>query len=47
MTPRSIVLPITDAETGEIWQAQVFVAALAASGYMYVEATSSQELPPG
>jgi transposase len=36
-------LAITDAETGEIWQAQVFVAALAASGYMYVEATGSQE----
>jgi transposase len=37
-------LAITDAETGETWQAQVFVAALAASGYMYVEATGSQEL---
>jgi transposase len=37
-------LPITDAETGEIWQAQVFVATLAASGYMYVEATGTQEL---
>jgi transposase len=37
-------LAITEAETGEIWQAQVFVASLAASGYMYVEATGSQEL---
>jgi transposase len=37
-------LPITDTETGEIWQAQVFVAALAASGYLYVEATGTQEL---
>ena len=37
-------LAIIDAETGEIWQAQVFVSALAASGYMYVEATGTQEL---
>jgi transposase len=37
-------LPITDGETGAIWQAQVFVSALAASGYMYVEATGSQDL---
>jgi DNA-binding response OmpR family regulator len=37
-------LPITDPETGEIWEAQVFVSALAASGYLYVEATGSQEL---
>jgi transposase len=37
-------LPITDPETGELWQAQVFVAALAASGYLYVEATGTQEL---
>jgi len=37
-------LPITNPETGEVWNAQVFVSALAASGYMYVEATSSQDL---
>src|SRR5215831_8277824 len=37
-------LAITDVQTGEIWQAQVFVSALAASGYMYVEATGTQEL---
>jgi transposase len=37
-------LPITDPDTGEVWQAQVFVSALAASGYMFVEATGSQDL---
>jgi transposase len=37
-------LPITDPETGELWQAQVFVAVLAASGYLYVEAAGTQEL---
>ena len=37
-------LPITDPDTGEVWKAQVFVSALAASGYMYVEATGSQDL---
>jgi transposase len=37
-------LAITDPKTGEIWQAQVFVSALAASGYLYVEATGTQEL---
>ena len=26
-------VPITDPETGEIWQAQVFVSVLGASGY--------------
>src|SRR5947208_13925758 len=30
-------LPITDPNTGEIWQAQVFACALGASGYLYVE----------
>lgn len=38
-------LPITDPETGEVWAAQVFVSALATSGYMFVEATGSQDLP--
>lgn len=37
-------LPITDPETGEVWQAQVFVSALGCSGYMFVEATGSQDL---
>lgn len=36
--------PVTDPETGEIGQAQVFVAALGASGYLYVEATRGQDL---
>ena len=37
-------LPITDPNTGEIWQAQVFACALGASGYLYVEVTGSQDL---
>ena len=37
-------LPITDPETGQTWQAPVFACALGASGYLYVEATGSQEL---
>jgi transposase len=37
-------VPITDTETGEVWQAQVFVAVLGASGYLHVEATRSQDL---
>jgi transposase len=36
-------VPITDPETGEIWNAQVFVSVLGASGYLYVEATRSQD----
>jgi transposase len=35
---------VTDPETGEIWQAQVFVSVLGASGYLYVEATRGQDL---
>ena len=38
-------VPITDPETGEIWQAQVFVAVQGASSYTYAEAQPSQELP--
>jgi transposase len=38
-------LPITDPDTGEIWQAQLFVAVLGASNYTYAEALPSQELP--
>jgi transposase len=38
------MVPVTDPETGEIWNAQVFVSVLGASGYLYVEATRSQDL---
>ncbi len=38
-------LPVVDAETGEVRDAQVFVAALGASHYAFVEATWSQGLP--
>jgi transposase len=38
-------MPITDRNTGEVWQAQVFVSALGASGYLYVTASGSQDLP--
>ncbi len=37
-------LGITDPETGQTWQAPVFACALGASGYLYVEATGSQDL---
>jgi transposase len=39
-----MTLPITNPETGEISQAQVFVAALPASSYTYTEIQPSQEL---
>jgi len=38
-------IPITDPGTGEIWQAQLFVAVLGASNHTYAEALRSQELP--
>jgi len=38
-------VPITDPETGEIRQAQIFVATLGASSYTYAEAQPSQEMP--
>jgi transposase len=38
-------IPIVDPATGEISQAQLFVAVLGASSYTYAEATPSQELP--
>jgi transposase len=38
-------IPITDPRTGDVWQAQLFVAVLGASSYTYAEATVSQELP--
>lgn len=36
---------VTDGSTGEIREAQVFVAVLGASNYTYLEATWSQQLP--
>ena len=38
-------VPIPDARTGERRQAQIFVAALGARSYSYIEATGSQSLP--
>lgn len=38
-------VPITNPETGEVWQAQIFVAVQGASSYTYAEAQASQELP--
>lgn len=38
-------VPIIDGSTGEIKQAQIFVAVLGASNYTYAEATSDQSLP--
>jgi transposase len=40
-----MTLPVTDRRTGEVWEAQVFVATLGASDYTYVEATATQSLP--
>ncbi len=38
-------VPIQDPHTGTVRQAQIFVAALGASSYTYIEATWSQSLP--
>jgi len=38
-------IPITDPSTGEITEAQIFVAVLGASNYTYAEALPSQSLP--
>ena len=38
-------LPVTNPETGEIRQVQIFVATLGASSYSYAEAQWSQEMP--
>ena len=38
-------VPITNPETGEVTQAQIFVAVLGASSYTYAEAQSSQAMP--
>jgi len=40
-----MTIPITDPDTGEVWQAQLFVAVLGASNYTYAEALPSQALP--
>jgi transposase len=38
-------VPVQDPQTGEVRQAQIFVAVLGASSYTYLEATWSQSLP--
>lgn len=38
-------VPVQDPRTGELRQAQIFVAALGASSYTYIEATWTQSLP--
>ncbi|MBL7645989.1 MAG: IS21 family transposase [Candidatus Hydrogenedentes bacterium] len=40
-----MTMPVTDRETGEVRQAQIFVAALEVSGYTFAEATWTQTLP--
>lgn len=40
-----LTMPWHDPESGEIREAQIFVAALGASHYLYAEATGSQRLP--
>jgi transposase len=40
-----MTIPIVDPDSGEVWQAQLFVAVLGASNYTYAEALASQELP--
>ena len=40
-----MTIAITDPDTGEVWQAQLFVAVLGASNYTYAEALPSQALP--
>ena len=37
-----LTMPITNATTGEVTKAQIFVSVLAASGYTFVDATASQ-----
>jgi transposase len=34
---------VVDGSSGEVWQAQVFVAVLGASGYLYTEAVRGQD----
>jgi len=40
-----MTLPIVDPDTGEVWQAELFVAVMGASSYTYAEAFASQALP--
>lgn len=40
-----MTVPWTDRNSGEIFEAQIFVAVLGASNYTFVEATASQRLP--
>ncbi|MGH7416714.1 MAG: IS21 family transposase [Candidatus Rokuibacteriota bacterium] len=40
-----MTLPIVDPDSGEVWQAELFVAVLGASSYTYAEAFASQSLP--
>lgn len=40
-----LTLPLVDPKTGEIQQAQIFVASLGASNYIFAEATLTQSLP--
>ena len=40
-----LTVPYVDRDTGEIFQAQIFVGVLGASNYTYAEATKSQSLP--
>lgn len=40
-----MTVPIVDPDTGEVWQAELFVAVLGASSYTYAEALPSQALP--
>jgi transposase len=40
-----LTIAIVDPDSGEVWQAQLFVAVLGASNHTYAEALPSQELP--
>lgn len=40
-----MTVPLHDPQSGQIHEAQIFVAALGASHYLYAEATRSQQLP--
>ena len=40
-----LTVPVSDPATGEVIDAQIFVACLGASNYTYAEATASQKLP--
>lgn len=40
-----LTMPVRDAQSGQTQEAQIFVAALGASHYLYAEATRTQQLP--